>query len=65
MMSLKFIFDTNWPNNNWISGRGEEGGVGGGGGGEEDLKICLVITMSAEALQSDLVKIFPNFQNYT
>ena len=60
MMSLKFIFDTNWPNNNWISGRGEEGGVG-----EEDLKICLVITMSAEALQSDLVKIFPNFQNYT
>ena len=55
MMSLKFIFDTNWPNNNWISGRGEEGAVGGGGGGEEDLKICLVITMSAEALQSDLV----------
>ena len=52
-LSLKFIFDTNWPNNNWISGRGEEGG--GGGGGEEDLKICLVITMSAEALQSDLV----------
>ena len=53
-LSLKFIFDTNWPNNNWISGRGEEG-EWGGGGGEEDLKIWLVITMSAEALQSDLV----------
>ena len=60
MMSLKFIFDTNWPNNNWISGRGEEGGVGGGGGIRRlknmgGQKICVVITMSAEALQSDLV----------
>ena len=44
---------------------GKRGEWGGGGVGEEDLKICLVITMSAEALQSDLVKIFPNFQNYT
>ena len=26
-----------------------------GGGGEEDLKICMVIMMSAEALQSDEV----------
>ena len=31
------------------------GSQGGGGGGEEDLKICMVIMMSAEALQSDVV----------
>ena len=36
----------------------------GRGRWEKDFKICMVMMVSAEALQSDLVQIFPNFHDF-
>ena len=55
-MSLKIILVRNWPNNNWC-----QEGIGGW---EKDFKICMVMMVSAEALQSDLFQIFPNFHDF-
>ena len=53
MVYYKCVADTNSPDL-----------LKGGGGEKKDFKICMVMMVSAEALQSDLVQIFPNFHDF-